>query len=345
MPIINDILELTKLKNITLTVIDRIAKKRLLSVNLSLSTLCHGNCIYCPKTRGKGKQIHNMPLSIAKKIADEVASNKFKEIHNVCRFSIGENGDALLNPDFIEIVRYLKKTNPNVLIGFNTNFQHLTKDISEVIIKEKLIDEITVNIDGHDNQSYFRVKGIPYNVVERNILDFLETRRKNDSDINLTIISITFAHYSKKIFDTFGKLPVAIKENLNINDSEDDFDLIKAEWMGKINSKTDSFQRSAYIFAWAERKNIKNLDHNLSNYPCPNLYRVIHECFIAPNGDWYACCFDDMQELILGNIINESINDVFFSKTRIEFLRLLRKREYQKIGYPCKFVEACQMIR
>lgn len=321
---------------------DAIYETRLTSVNLALSNQCHANCIYCPKTRGKRKNIH-MSFDIAKKIADEVASKKFRDLHDIRKFQMGENGDALLNQDFIHIIRYFKKTNPDIPISLFTNFHNLTKDKSEIMIKERLIDKIHVNIDGHDSYSYFRVKKIPYKIVEQNLIDFIAIRNENNSYINLTIISLTFADYIKKIYKRFGKLPVKIKDDIKIDTLIDDFELIKNIWVKRLNPKIDIFNRSSVV-AWAERETVKYLIFDKSNI-CPNLYILKHQCFIAPDGDIYACCLDDMQNLVFGNIIHDSINDIYFGEKRSEFLRLLKNRQYSKIGNPCVLVESCKYIK
>jgi len=314
------------------------------NINLSLSTLCGANCIYCPKTRGKEKGIHNMPIDTVRKIVDEVVSEEFKENHNVKMFSVGENGDALLNPDFIEILRYIKQSIPTVLVSLNTNFRNFTKEKSSIIIKERLIDEITVNIDGHDEQSYFKVKGMSYKMIEKNILDFIDIRKENNSKIRIQVICLTFANYSKKIHDKFGKYPIAIKNDIDPTELVDDFNLISEIWKPRLDPKLDTLTQSNGVHAWSERNTIKELNHNPSNYKCPNISRINNECFIAPNGNWYGCCFDDIQKFVLGNVIEEKINIIYFNKKRKSFLKLIKNKEYEKIGYPCIFVEGCQSI-
>lgn len=305
----------------------------LFSINLALSNLCGAKCIFCPINRYKKKPPYNMPHLNAKKIADEVSRN----IHSVKRFEIGENGDALLNPEFIEIVRYIKSTNPNVEVDMFTNFQHLTKDISEVIVMENLIDNLCVNIDGHDEETYFRVKGLSYNTVEQNVIDFIKVRNEHGSKIRLAIQALTYTDYANRVIAKFNKFPVAV-ESLY---STDDFTEIRDVWKNRLNPKLDVFFRS-HAFGWAERDSINKV--NPENYNCPIFTRVRDECFIAPNGDWYACCYDDKQQLIFGNVIEKSITEVYFGKDRKHILQLLEERRYTEIGYPCTLVEACQWI-
>lgn len=290
-----------------------------------------------------------MSYLYAKKIADDVSNN----IHSVKTFVVSENGDALLNPEFIEIVRYIKKTNPNVKVSLFTNFQYLTRDISRIIVMENLIDNIHVNIDGHNEETFFRVKGISYKVVEQNVIDFIEVRNEHNSQTRLNVQVLTYADYVNRVITKFNKLPTAVKNIVESNDLIDDFSEIKDVWKNRLNPKLDVLHRSL-IFGWAERDSVNDFPFlygkfvynkaNLENYKCPNFTRVRDECFIAPNGDWYACCYDDKQQLVFGNVIENSISEVYFGEKRKHLLYLLDKRRYIEIGYPCILVKACQLI-
>lgn len=313
-----------------------LSNKKLISINLAVSNACGADCMFCPDTKKKWGM---MSMQLVKKIADEVASG-IGAVHDVRRFSVGENGDALLNTEFIEILRYLKKSNPNVSVSINTNFQYFTKEISEVVVKEGLIDEVMVNIDGHDEGSYYKMKRIPYRVVEQNILDFLEVRGK--IKVPLTIICLTFDYYHKKIINAFGIRSLKDKNIIKFKGFMDDFELIKQNWKDRIESD-DKIVRST-TFGWAEREMIKNMGYDHSRFGCSQMKRILHECFIAPNGDWYACCFDEKQQLVLGNINENSIDEIYHGVSRGEFVRKLKNREYENIGYPCSLVESCQTL-
>lgn len=283
-----------------------------------------------------------MPFDFAKKIADELSSREFKSFHKVRKMEVGENGDALQNPSFTEIIRYIKLKNPKLRINIFTNFQNFTKEISEIVISEHLLDRVNVNIDGHNSESYYRVKRIPYDAVKKNILDFLEIRRRYRSRLPLQIQAVTFADYVTKVYNRFGRLPWNIKEKLDPTTLSDDYSLIKGEWEKLLNRKTDICVRSP-IFLWAERETVNQLGHNSQDYLCPNLSRLEHECFIAPNGDWYGCCLDELQSHVFGNVIEKSISEVYYSEQRMRFISLLKNRKFIEIGYPCSLIETCQI--
>ena len=75
---------------------------------------------------------------------------------------------------------------------------------------------------------------------------------------------------------------------------------------------------------------------------CPMFTRVQHEAYIAPNGDWYPCCLDDNNDIVLGNVKFQTVQEIYKSQRRLEFIEKLKNRQYEEIGYPCNTVACCQ---
>ena len=54
------------------------------SINLSLSSLCGADCIFCPTdTRGTRMREKNMSFDIIEKIVNEISSDNFKQNHSI----------------------------------------------------------------------------------------------------------------------------------------------------------------------------------------------------------------------------------------------------------------------
>lgn len=314
----------------------------LVSVNLSLSSLCDGDCIFCPSNRGERITTKLMSFSLAKKIIDEVSSPEFRRDHPVAKFEIGENGEAFLNPEVINILRYMKSTNPGISTRVFTNFQNLTKERSETILREGLLDSIFFNIDGHNSYNYYQVKRLNFEVLTRNVIDFLNLRKELRARISLTILSITLADYIGKIKRTLGFFPSKL-HNPILQDIPDDFALIAEKWSALIDRKMDAIHRFAVV-GWAERNKIDVDRIDYQRYSCPNLNRVRNECFVAPNGTWYACCLDSNNELVIGDVGEESLRELYRSKKRIDLIRLLEDGQFHQIDGPCRTVNCCQWL-
>ena len=132
------------------------------SINLSLSSTCGADCIFCPSDRGQRIKQKIMPFEYVERIINELSSEEFKKHHNVIKISTGENGDAFLNKDLIKILRLIRSRLSRIKIGFATNFQNFTKDKVETILNEKLIDELSCNIDSFDKEVYYEIKKIDF---------------------------------------------------------------------------------------------------------------------------------------------------------------------------------------
>ncbi len=308
------------------------------SINLSLSSNCGADCIYCPTDRGLRIQQKVMPFEYAKKIINEISSKEFKKYHNITRISVSENGDAFLNKDLIQILRYIKLKIPARVFLF-TNFQYFTKDKAEIILKEGLIHSFFCNIDGSTAENYFYVKKIDLNNTKRNLIDFLKIRKKFNRDFPLTVFILTLHNYIHTIYSHFSFYPAKLK-NPNLINIPDDFPIIEKQ-LKEILDPTRDRIRKAKIGAWAERKKIDTQKIDYKKYSCPNLYSIETEAFIAPDGTWYTCCIDANNELVLGNVIERSINEIFFSRKRRAFIKLLKNKQFAKIGNPCNTVNCC----
>jgi radical SAM protein with 4Fe4S-binding SPASM domain len=272
-----------------------------------------------------------MPLKLVKKIMDEVCSKSFK-YKIVCSY-VGENGEATLHPDFLDILREINKG--GYPVGMFTNFSKLTPDMSKAIIEENLLLGIDTNIDGLYPKSYKLMKGLDYTRVEGNVLAFLYFREKHGSGIpRLTIHIITEERYIKAVDEWFGTYPHKMPrlESMIENEAE----LIREKWLQRISheDKVSSYQ----CLMWAERD---YTDRKEGDFSCPNINRLETCAFIAPNGDWYLCCFDEKNQLVIGNLYEQSLEEIYESDRRKNIIQLLKEKRFNEIGLPCSRVDAC----
>lgn len=310
------------------------------SIDLSLSSSCGGDCLFCPSNKGERIKQKFMSIELVKKIVDEVASKDFLEKHQVKQFSVGENGDAFLNKDIIEILRYIKLKLPGIKTILFTNFQNFSKEKAQIILNEKLLDHIICNIDGSNERNYFLVKRMDYNITKKNLLGFLEIRKELKSDVNLDIYVITLNRYIKTIRRNFGFYPSKLQEK-RYRKIKDDFETIENQWEKVLDCKKDRISRQS-IIGWAERDKMNGKKINYKAYTCPVSWK--DRAFIAPDGSWYACCYDSNNELVLGNVALESIEAVYNGQKRQNLIELLEKKEFYKIDGPCRTVPYCQTL-
>ena len=309
----------------------------LLSINLSLSSGCGADCIFCPDDRGEKSNTRNMSFESVKKIVDEIASDHFSNKYKVTRFQVGENGDVFLNKHAIEVFRYIKKR-LNVSIYCTTNFQHLTEDKAEIIFRENLIDDFGMNIDGINAENYASVKQLDLNNTMKNLITFLRLRQQFESKASLTVSCVSLKRYIQAVQTCFGRPPLKLIDPTLAN-IPDDSPLIEAAVVPLL--RTGDIFNFPSPFFWAERNGVDKSSLIYKDYSCPLLPRVFNEAFIGPDGTWYACCFDSKNQLGVGNVVEQSLDEVARSPKRENLIRMLAAKKFGEIGPPCDTVNCC----
>lgn len=329
------------------------------SINLSLSSACGADCIYCPSNRGKRIKQKIMPFEVVEKVFSEVASPEFKKRHDVVIVDVGENGDAFLNRDILRILRFIKSECPGIWTHVYTNFQNFTPDKAEAILGEKLIDSFGCNIDGSSPENYFSVKRVPLEKTMRNLRAFLRIRKELGSTAALKVQVISLNRYIRTIRANFGFYPAKLKDE-RLKDIPNDFLAIRRQLrslldtepslLSKIltngkNHAADKIGYGKFIMAWAEREKINPAEIDYSKYSCPFLCAVKYSAYIAPDGTCYACCLDSNNELVLGNVMEQSLDEIYSGRKRRELITLLEKKEFGRIGGPCRTVNCCAPLK
>jgi len=308
---------------------------------LVLCSACGSNCLYCPKNRGQRIPQKVMTLETVKKIVDELCSESFKKNHDLFRIEVGENGDALLNKDFLEILRHVKSRMPEIRIELFTNFSNFTKEKAEVVVKEKLLDAVFVNIDGSNKEAYQKVKCLDFDKVIQNIKDFVALRDVFYPRLDFGVYILDYNTYVDFVRKTFGFNPS--KMSSFVPNPDDEFERIM-KLIENLNIKNVQFDSSS-VFAWAEREQVDKTKIDYSKHFCPLLSRIENEVFIAPDGTCYLCCFDANNELVLGNVYQNSIHDMHYGSKKKDWFEKLKNKDFKSIDGPCQTVNCCQIYK
>ena len=308
-------------------------------INLALSNRCNATCIWCPTSRGT-KHNYDMPFELVRKIIDEAADPAFP--YKIKMIHLSENGEALYHPEFLDIVRYIKAKLPHTALNLLSNFALMSPKIAKALLQEKLLSSIQVNIDGHDAKSYKAVKGISYAGVIKNLKRFLQLREQHDPDFDLQINVMPAFEYA-----------VTVNAFLNTRPDQAKKPIPYSSYQLTVKSLREFVPNNIHIHhsksgLWAERKLITSgraqITVDQSTLDCPLLSRVESEIFVAPNGDWYPCCYDDNNDIVLGNLVESTLMEIHDSEHRKIFIERLKAHKYEEIGYPCNTVACCQSI-
>ncbi|MHA1344997.1 MAG: radical SAM/SPASM domain-containing protein [Candidatus Heimdallarchaeaceae archaeon] len=306
-------------------------------LNLSFSNKCPAKCVFCPPERGTSDP-HFMEPDLVEKLIKEISSDDFP--WKVKTIQIGENGDALTSPYFIRNIRIIRDYLPGVRINLTTNFFCMS-EVQAVIILE-LLNGIQLNIDGHNAETYEAQKKISYNTVMKKFRMFMRFRKGLKPNFPVGVNVLPFSVYYNKVMKRFNQpplqAPVYFPSILKSSYVQVKKSLEEKKWITE-----DVFIRESPSFFWAERK--MDVDFNLKKHSCPQLPRIEKEAFISPSGWWYPCCFDSNQDQGYGNVVINSLVTLHNSDERLRFIKMLKNKEFKKIGYPCNRVPFCKAIK
>jgi len=248
---------------------------------------CNSNCIMCAHSKMKRK-IGSMNMNLFKKIIDEYG--KYEKGY----VSIQGFGEPLIDPLFDKRVKYAKKSGIKKVIT-NTNASLLNEKKAKKILNSGL-DEIFINLDGFHKETYENIRrNLKFDVVTNNIIRFLELR--DELGLKKPIVNLDFILLEKNKFE--------------VN-----------QFVNKWKNKVDNICISS-VYDWIDQTQNISVDnfHTICNTikrpPCRLLWT---ELVVSWNGEVPLCCRDYDNNIVLGNLRNQTIKDVWTGE-KIEKIR------------------------
>jgi MoaA/NifB/PqqE/SkfB family radical SAM enzyme len=306
-------------------------------INFSLCSACKAKCVFCPlETRGKRIPTKMMPLASAQRILDEVAdASRF----GITGIGIGENGDCFLNPQALDVLRYVRQVLPHAATIVYTNMQHVTPDVADQIVGERLISELQFNIDSAIPERYEAMKGLSFDLTIGHIRYLLERRNAANDPMRLNCYLDPATLYVESI----RSLGIEPSHGPTLPPLSADQEMLGV--CALLNPYLRRPNDNVYFqqpYAWAERAQFEGTDIDYAGLCCPLMPRIRDEAFVAPDGTWYACCYDGNNENDLGNVLTEGVYAVATGAKRRTLITQLEQGRFAEIGGPCRTVNCCQ---
>ena len=136
-------------------------------LQIETTNRCNAACAMCPileMDRPKG----TMSLELFAKISRELA-----QVPPLRRIILHIMGEPLLNPDFIDMVRLLRREAPHQPVEFSTNAALLGPDQAEALI-EAGVEAINFSLDACTPETHAKIrKGLNYDKVVSNLENFV----------------------------------------------------------------------------------------------------------------------------------------------------------------------------
>lgn len=277
---------------------------------------CNAYCTICPyKNLDDKKTSRKMKDSCIEKIINECDRNKLK----IKRIIPYMNNEPTLDKRLLNILRRLKKMGH--FVELSTNFSGMNEDLMNKIIEEKLIDDLRISFFG--GNKYFYSKLMPqlnFNINYNKIRKFIEINKKFGNPINYKIISVLCPW-------------INMEENIYL-------------------LKNIFFESKIHVFGYLDRAgNVKEYKNNTIYFEDKKqklcgceLERPFERITILADGNVILCSQDWNEEIIIGNILNNSIEKIWnsdrFEKIR-NIIRGIENTNENFICYKCKLAKLC----
>lgn len=141
-------------------------------IHLEISSLCNAACPLCPRNfngypYNLGYTEHNMTLAEAKKIFSIEFVRQLKDL-----VINGNFGDAIMNPETVDIIKYFKEHNADIHVNISTNGGARNAEFWQELAN--LDVEVMFCIDGLDDQTHALYRrNTLYSTVIRNAQTFI----------------------------------------------------------------------------------------------------------------------------------------------------------------------------
>ena len=209
-------------------------------------------------------------------------------------------GEPMMHPRIFEMIEYCKEN--GLVVMLSTNATLLTVEKAKMFIRSG-VDYLTFALDAATKETYERIrKGAKYEKVLKNIENFMIEKKKTKSNVFVALQL------------------VALEEN-----KEEINDFIR-QWKGNKQVNIIRIKPEANITSG-------ELKDNVPSTPCIQVWRNLN---INCDGSVVPCCFDNDNKYVMGNVAEQSINDIWNSQRFRDFRKKQSMREID-ICYRCDF--------
>jgi len=282
------------------------------SVQVETTSRCNANCFMCPASRIRNRKSADMPREIFEKVVLDCVGKPMHQFH------MHHNGEATLieKDEFISRVKFAKQyLNPQGTgVGMFSNASRLTPEFSEELLQTAPLDFVWFSVDGDNADTYESVrKGLKFEVVKQNILEYARIKTK----LNLN-----------------GKHVCRIVCMLNRKTEGNSSELSKIFGVEGING-VDYSPSTNFTGSMDEKElhsDIKKYKVGKKTTPCIRLWTNM---IVLQNGDVALCCFDYEGLGDLGNVKNNTVQDIWQSE-KFNSYRQMHIHKQQSLIPLCK---------
>jgi MoaA/NifB/PqqE/SkfB family radical SAM enzyme len=258
------------------------------TVQIQTRTGCNGGCIFCPYKDSVGVVPKGtMSDALFEKIVAEIAARG--QTRRISPYLMNE---PFLDAALVEKARYIRDRVPRGKVNVTSNGGKLTSGIVDDIMRDNPFHEVFLSVQGIEKQAYEdSMRGsLVFEETKRNVEYLIEQRNRHRPGLKITVTMIKTA-------------------------------LIDAE---------AAVRHWRALGADSKYTVLENRGGNVKGFDAINLgkKRVFRDCtrlfkqaYILFNGDMILCCTDYFKTMVLGNVAESSIYEVWNGPRAVEVRR------------------------
>ena len=282
--------------------IDKLLEKFPIHLDVEATSHCNLLCTMCPRTDmvndGSFWKIEHTDFELYKRLIDEGVTK------GLCSVKFNYLGEPLMNRELFKWIAYAKEKGV-IDVMFNTNATMLNETNARKIIASGL-DKLFFSFDSPDKEHYekIRVNG-KFERTFSNIVRFHEIREEMNSSTPYTRVSMVRMKENEHECEKFVQLFENIVDSVGI-----------CEYLDHTSQNHGNNKNSSF------RKMSRN------TFCCPQLWQRM---FVHPDGLVTPCCNDSARSLIMGNIHENNVEDIWLGEKYMELRELHATGRIQEV--------------
>lgn len=276
-------------------------------LDVELTNCCNFRCCFCPTGT---KSIKRPKGFMQDEVVDALIENVKKYHIPAVRFI--RWGEPTLHPKYLDIIEKVKQTGS--LIHINTNGSLITDEQIQKMVDMQL-DSIKISFQGADEGTYNEMReGGDYNRLLQKVRRLHEIR--GERELPYIQISTTLTRETVEQIESFK------------NDIEEYCDYYNVGYTQLTHLNVENMNIDNQ-----EKKKIRELqEYEKNNHKyictCPEAFDKLS---INWNGDVTLCCSDYDNFMIVGNILDMDLRQIFISEEADKYRKIVLSGEWSKI--------------
>lgn len=269
------------------------------------TNICNLRCPECPTGVNTLKRpVGNMEMPVYRKLINQLAPE-------LIYLNLYVQGEPMMHPQFAEMVKYA--SGHGVYVSTSTNGHFLTRPLAVSLVSAGLT-RLIFSVDGTTQESYqkYRIGG-DLERVKESIRNIVEAKMELNSAYPIIVIQFLVFQHNEYELPQIKRMAKELNvDKLEIKTAQlNDFGTLKPP-------ENNRFSRYADAVGKVLKGNMKN-----------RCWRQWHSAVVTWDGKIAPCCYDKDALFAFGNIKQQSVQEILFSKASNDFKKLIFNGKHQ----------------